>query len=213
MKFRCQYNLFFTTLFLGAITCLSGCATTGTDRATKSTTSMQTVEQDYTQASVQIDATNASLEELIKPNQPDLKKAYDDYTENAKKMEKLGKKLDTHTEKMSTRSNEYFAEWESSYINPEIRELSERRRIDMRDGYAKIADASIGVKGALKSYLTDIGEIQKFVSNDLTPQGIELIKPVAQTAVKDGENLKEAIRPVLTAIGQVKADMTQGGTK
>lgn len=213
MKFRYQSNLFFTTLFLGAITCLSGCATTGTDRATKTTTSMQTVEQDYKQASVQIDATNASLEELIKPNQPDMKKAYNTYTDNVKKMENLGKKLDTHTEKMSTRSNEYFAEWESSYINPEIRELSERRRIDMRDGYAKIADASIGVKGALKSYLTDIGEIQKFVSNDLTPQGIELIKPVAQTAVKDGENLKEAIRPVLTAISQVKADMTQGGAK
>lgn len=211
MKLGLKSVVYVITVFLGTMTCLTGCATTGTDRATKTTTSMQTVEGDYKQAPVQIDTTNAALDELVKPNQPDMKKAYDVYTENVNKMEKLGKQLDTHTEKMSTRGNKYFAEWESSYTNPEIRELSERRRIEMREGYAKIAEASIGVKGALKSYLTDIREIQKFVSNDLTPQGIESIKPVAQTAVKDGEKLKETIKPVLTAIDQVKADMTQGG--
>ncbi len=211
MKLRFKFAVYFIALLLGTITCLTGCATTGTERATKTTTSMQTVEGDYKQAIVQIDATRAALEELVKPNQPDIKKAYDVYTENVKKMEYLGKQLDTHTEKMSARGNQYFAEWESSYTNPEIRELSERRRIEMREGYAKIAEASIGVKGALKSYLTDIREIQKFVSNDLTPQGIESIKPVSQTAITDGENLKEAIKPVLTAIDQVKADMTQGG--
>jgi len=60
-------------------------------------------------------------------------------------------------------------------------------------------------------YLTDIREIQEFVSNDLPSQGIESIKPVAQTAVTDGDKLKETIKPVLTAIDQVKADMNQGG--
>ncbi|MDD2582859.1 MAG: DUF2959 family protein [Desulfuromonadaceae bacterium] len=211
MKLRFQSAVYVVTLLLGTITCLTGCATTGTDRATKTTTSMQAVEEDYKQAPVQIDATRAALEELVKPNQTDMKKAYDVYTENVNKMEKLGKQLDKHTEEMSARGNQYFTEWESSYTNPEIRELSERRRIEMRDGYAKISEASIGVKGALKSYLTDIREIQKFVSNDLTPQGIESIRPVSQTAVKDGETLKETIKPVLTAIDRVKADMTQGG--
>jgi len=211
MKLRFQSAIYVISLLLGTITCLTGCATTGTERATKTTTSMQTVEADYKQASVQIDATNVALEELVKPNQTDMKKAYDVYAENVQKMENVGKQLDTHTEKMRTQGNKYFAEWESAYTNPDIRELSERRRIEMREGYAKIAEASIGVKGALKSYLTDIREIHKFVSNDLTPQGIESIKPVAQTAVKDGETLKEAIKPVLTAIDQVKADMTQGG--
>lgn len=211
MTLRIKPSVFFTTLLFGAIIGLTGCATTGTERATRTTTSMQSVEADYKQASVQIDATSASLEELVKPNQPDMKKAYDVYSQNVQKMEHLGQRLDTHTEKMSNLGSKYFAEWESSYTNPEIRQLSEQRRIEMREGYAKIAEASVGVKGTLKSYLSDIRDIQKFVSNDLTSQGIESIKPVAQTAVKDGENLKEAIKPVLTAIDQVKADMTQGG--
>jgi Protein of unknown function (DUF2959) len=212
MKLRFPTTVFFTTVLLGAITCLTGCATTGMDRATKTTNSMQTVEGDYKQASVQIDVTRASMEDLVKPDQPNMKKAYDAYAENVKKMEKLGKRLDTHTEKMTSRGNEYFAEWEGSYTNPEIRELSERRRIEMRAVYAQIPEASIGVKGALKSYLTDIGEIQKYLSNDLTPQGINAIRPVAQRAVQDGDNLKETIKPVLTAIDRVKYEMAQGGT-
>ena len=43
-------------MLLGAIICLTGCATTGMDRHTKTINSMQTVEGDYKQASVQIDA-------------------------------------------------------------------------------------------------------------------------------------------------------------
>jgi hypothetical protein len=211
MKLGSQSAVFFTTVLLGAITCLTGCATTGMDRATTTTNSMQTVEGDYKQASLQIDTTRASLEELIKPDQTDTKKAYDAYTANVVKMEKSGKQLDTHTEKMRVKGNDYFAEWENSYTNPEIRELSERRRIEIREGYVKISEASIGVKGALKSYLTDIGEIQKYLSNDLTPQGIESIRPVAQRAMTDGDNLKETVKPVLAAIDRVKIDMVQGG--
>ena len=211
MKPRFPSAVFFTTVLFGAITCLTGCATTGTERATKTTNVMQKVEGDYKQASVQIDTTNAWLEDLIKPGQADMKKSFHGYTGSVEKMEKLGKQLEMHTEQMRTRGKEYFSEWESTYTNPEIRELSERRRNEMREVYAKIPEASIGVMGALKSYLTDIKEIQLYLSNDLTSQGIETIRPIAQRAVRDGDNLRETIKPVLAAIDRAKTGMVQGG--
>jgi hypothetical protein len=210
MNLRLQSAVFSTIVLFGAITGLSGCATTGMDRATKTTNSMQTVERDYKTASAQIDATNASLEELVKLDQTDLKKAYVAYAENVKKMEKSGNQLNMHTEKMSANGNEYFAEWESSYTNPEIRELSERRRIEMKEIFVKIPEASIGVKGALKSYMTDIREIEMYLSNDLTSQGIETIRPVARRAVMDGDSLNASVKPVLAAIDSVKYEMPNG---
>jgi hypothetical protein len=212
MNIRMITSVFSTALLLGAYSCLTGCATTGIDRATKTTNTMQRVESDYRQASIRIDATNASLEKLITMTAGDTKKAFSDYSDNVDKMENLGKLLDKHTEKMSTQRNEYFTEWESSYTNPEIRELSEQRRIELRENYARIPEASIGVKGDLKSYLGDIRDIQKFLSNDLTPNGIETIRPIALKAVTDGDSLKESIKPVLAAIDRVKAGMIQGGT-
>lgn len=211
MSLKCTSTAIFTAVLFGAFLLVSGCATTGMDRAKKTTNSMQDVEEDYQKTSERIDATNASLEELIKSGQSNIKKAYKEYDNNVDKMEHLGKKLNTHTEKMGDKNNEYFAEWEGSYTNPEIREVSERRRIEMRALYAKIPAASVGVKGALNAYLTDIREIQKYLANDLTPQGIEAIVPISQRAVSDGNNLKETVKPVLEAISQVKAEMAQGG--
>jgi hypothetical protein len=52
-----------------------------------------------------------------------------------------------------------------------------------------------------------------YLANDLTPQGIEAIRPVAQRAVRDGDSLKETIKPVLAAIDRVRNEMVQGGTK
>jgi hypothetical protein len=210
MKLRVKSGIFFTVVILGAFTCLTGCATTGMDRAAKTTDSMQKVEGDYLKASAQIDVTRVSLENLIKPVQSDLRKNYDAYAEDVEKMEKLGKQLDSHSEKMRARGNEYFAEWENSYTNPEIRELSERRRLEMREIYAKVPEASVGVRGALKSYLTDIKEIQLYLSYDLTPEGIEAIRPTAQKAVLDGDSLKEAVKPILAAIDLVTTEMPQG---
>ena len=213
MKFKIKSIEFFTVMLLGAITGLTGCATTGMDRATRSTTSIQKVEEDYKQASEQIDVVRSSLERLFIPYQPKMKKAYDTYADDVKKMEELGKQLDIHTEKMKNRGNEYLIEWESSYTNPEIRELSEQRRAEIREGYLKISVAGSGVKETLASYVTDITEIQKFLSNDLTPQGIDSIRPIAQRAAKEGDSLKESVKPELTAIDLVRTEMAQSGAK
>lgn len=204
MKPEFRPSSFFHTLLLVFIIVLSGCATTGRERAAETATSMWDAEEDYQKALVRIDETNASLEDLVRPQQDDTKKAFDAYTKNVRKMEKLGERLDMHTEQMSTQGDAYLAEWEHSYTNPEIRALSEQRRLEVRELYAKIPEASVGVKGALQSYLTDIREIQLYLANDLTPRGIDAIRPVARKAVVDGDNLKDAIRPVLIAFDRIR---------
>ncbi len=205
MKPGIPANLFPTVLLLCVITYLPGCATTSMERATKTTETTQKVETDYRETSLQIIATNASLEKLVLASPNDIKKAYEDYAKNVNKMEKLSARLNEHTEKMQNQREEYFSEWDSSYTNPRIQTLSERRRNELRQTYAKIPEASIGVKGTLNSYLTDIRDIQTYLSNDLSPQGIEAIKPFVRKAIYDGERVQESIEPLLEAFEQVKA--------
>ena len=193
---------------------LTGCATTGVERARKTTTSMQTVEQDYKQVSLQVDATNASLQEVISPNQIDLKKALDKYRTNVTKMEKLGKQLNKDSAEMRAKGQDYFGEWEkegTSYSNAQIRQLSDERRLQLRELFAQIPEASAGVRGSLHSYLIAIKEIRNYLNNDLTPSGVEGITPVAQRAIQEGEELKAAVKPVLAAISQARTAMAQGG--
>lgn len=214
MTFQIKSVFTSITLLLGVLLLVSGCATTGSGRAEKTTAKMEVVENEIKQAVVQVDATGASLEKLITPGLSDTKAAFTTYADNVVKMERLGGKLIKHTDEMSIRGKDYFAEWEkqgTTYSNPQIRELSEQRRSDLNTEYRKIAESSIGVKGWFVAYLRDIQEIKVFLSTDLTDKGIKSITPVAQKAISDGANLKNSVVPVLSAIETAKSEMAQGG--
>jgi hypothetical protein len=160
---------------------------------------------------VQLDATGASLTELMKPGQSDVKKAFELYSANVSKMEKLEKDFAKHAKEMKVRGANYFNEWQKQgdqYENPEIQALSEQRRNELGTIYGKIAENSIGMDEAFKAYVSDVKEIQSFLSNDLTSNGIEAITPVSRKAVTDGSRLKREINKLQLSIEAARSEMT-----
>jgi hypothetical protein len=216
MKLITKSAVFFTPVILGTIVFLAGCATTGMQRSTKTGATMKAVEQDYLRAIAQVDATGASLENLVKPGQANVKKAFEKYSSNVNKMEDLKKRLFEHADKMNAQGKEYFKEWRkqgNTYSNPRIQALSEHRRAELSATFTDITVASVGVKGAFKSYMSNIKQMKTYLSNDLTPEGVESITPIAKRSVRDGVNLKNAVNPVLSAIGSARKELAQGGTR
>jgi hypothetical protein len=193
---------------------LVGCDSTGRQRSREATTTMQTMENDIKSVAVQLDATGASLDELMRPGQSDVKKAFNSYTDNVSKIEKMEEDFAKHADEMKARGKDYFEEWQKEgdkYKNPQIQELSDQRRIELGEIYGKIAENSIGVRDAFKAYVSDAKEIQNYLSNDLTSKGIEAIAATARKVVDNGENLRLAIKNVQTAIEKARAEMIQSG--
>lgn len=173
------------------------------------------MDNDIQEASQQLDATGKSLDELMRLGQTDVKQAFESYKDNVGKMETMEKKFAKHAEQMKAQGNNYFEEWKkegSEYENPQIQQLSDERRVELRKIYDKIAENSIGVDKAFKTYVSDIKEIQTFLSNDLTTKGIAAIGPTSEKVVSDGDSLKYAIQKLQTAIQDVQAEMSQAGT-
>lgn len=215
MKIRNHTRVLFAILMTGAAVCLSGCATTGMDRSVKTSNSIQEFDDEIGKLVVQLDATAASLDTLLVPGQPEVKKSFDSYTDNVVMLEKEGNRVLRRMEEMKSQSKEYFAEWEkqgSAYSNPRIRELSEERRLKLAETYARVPAAGAGIKVSYLAYLSDLKEIQKYLSNDLTPQGVASITPVAQNTTPDLEALKASLQPVIAALEEIKAEL-HGGTK
>lgn len=213
MKIRSCSLAFFTTVLLGTAAFLGGCATTGMDRSVETSSSIKDVDNELRKMMVQIDATATSLDVLITPGQPDLKKSFDAYSDNVSKLDNEGKRVLKRLDEMKSNSKEYFGEWEkqgNTYTNPEIRELSEERRSKLAGIYAQVPAAGVGIRGAYQAYLTDQKEIQMYLSNDLTPKGIESITPVAQKSVQDLQVLNESLKPVLAALDEIKAELYTG---
>ena len=210
MKLRHLPLAVITTFLLGTSAFLGGCATTGMDRSEKTSNSIRDVDSEIRKLIVQIDVTSLSLDNLVNSSTPDLKKNFDSYTDNVSKLEKNGKREIKRMDEMKANSKEYFAEWEkqgSAYSNPEIRELSDERRNNLAAVYARVPESAAGVRGAYFDYLKDLKEIQIYLSNDLTPKGIEAITPVTQKTVQHKENLKASLRPVIAALDEIKSEM------
>ena len=210
MKFRNHSLALFTVFVLGTAASIGGCATTGMDRSAKTSNSIKDVDIEIRKMMVQIDVTAASLDNVVAPGQSNLKKSYDSYSDNVVKLDKEGKRVIKRLDEMKAQSTKYFAEWEKqgdTYTNPEIRELSEERRTNLAAIYARVPEAGAGIKGTYHAYLTDLKEIQKFLSNDLTPKGVEAITPVSQQSVQHMADLKESLRPVLVALDEIKAEL------
>ena len=198
------------TLLLSTAALMGGCATTGMDRSVKASNSIKDVDSEIRKMIVQIDVTAASLDSLVAPGQSELKKPFDKYSDNLAKLDSEGKKVIQRTEEMKARNTEYFAEWEKqddAFTNPEIRELSSERRTKLAEIYARVPAAGAGIKGNYNAYLTDLKEIQKYLSTDLTAKGIESITPVAQKSVQELDALKVSLQPLLTALDEIKTEL------
>jgi hypothetical protein len=53
-------------------------------------------------------------------------------------------------------------------------------------------------------------EIHLYLSNDLTPKGLESIAPVANKTKQDLEVLRASIQPVIAALDGIKAELYDG---
>ncbi len=214
MNPRTASTVIFSAMILGTFFFQTGCATTGDQRASKTRSTMKDVEEDYRAALTQVDVTDDSLQALIDEGQPDEKKAYEKYSDNVGKMDNLGRRLFDRADKMGVEQKDYFEEWRmqgNTYSDEQIQALSEQRRADLGEVFAQISQASVGVKGSLKAYISDILQIRTYLSTDLTPKGVNALTPTIRKAIADGGDLKDAVRPVLTAIGNARAELAQGG--
>jgi Protein of unknown function (DUF2959) len=214
MKQTTQSVALLFTMLIVAVVGLAGCDSTGRQRSKEATTTMQTTENDIKLVAVQLDVTGASLDELMRSGQSDVKKAFNLYTDNVSKIEKMEKDFAKHADEMKARGKDYFEEWQKEgdkYKNPQIQELSEQRRTELGEIYGRIAENSIGVKDAFKAYVSDAKEIQNYLSNDLTSKGIEAIAATARKVVNNGENLRLAIKNVQSAIEKARGEMIQSG--
>jgi hypothetical protein len=213
MKLRNHSLAVFAMLLFATSAVLGGCATTGVERSVKTSNSIQEVDNEIRKMGVQIDVTAASLYTLVNTGKPDLKKSFDSYTDNVARLEKEGTKVLKRIDEMKSKSKEYFGEWEKegdTFTNSEIRELSEQRRSNLAGLYARVPAAGAGIKGSYHAYLTDLKEIQKYLSNDLTPKGVAGVSPVANRSVQDLDALKLSLRPVVAALDDIKAELYNG---
>jgi hypothetical protein len=202
------------TVLLLAITITAACSTTGMQRSEDVQSDMRTVDNDIKLMVVQLDAIGASLDELTKPGQADVRRAFDVFSNNVSKIEKMEKNFSKHADQMTKSGKKYFAAWDkdkNQYDNPAIQRRSDERREALGKIYDRIGENNKGVKEAFRTYVSDVTEIESYISNDLTTKGITSIASISDRNVRNGSHLKNELVKLQSAIEDARAEMTQTG--
>lgn len=170
---------------------------------------MEQVDADLRDAVMQVDTVDASIDTLLGAEGA-LNSAFARYSRNVEEMERVGEELEQHVDAMRTQGFDYFAEWReqtTDVSNPDVVDISEARHEESRAAFTELTRSGVDVKRTLQTYISDLRDIETYLSNDLTPAGVKAIEPVAEQARKDGEALQEAIEPMLNALNKARSTM------
>lgn len=210
MKRTLTHIVFFAAVIALVSACASLGSRGGQHPVENVTSSMSQVHSDLQDAIVQVDVVDASIDSLLTPNEEPLPSAFDRYSDHVTEMEKVGAQLEKHADAMRSKGTNYFSEWqtnEDSVTNAQVRDISATRQAEQRETFSEISKNSSEVKRALQTYISDLRDIETYLSNDLTPAGVKAIAPVAKQARQDGEALQQAIKPMMSAIDRAKSGM------
>lgn len=202
-------------VFLLAISfAVTACSTTGMQRSEDLQSSMKIVDNDIKKMVVQLDAIGASLDELTRPGQEDVKIAFEDYSDKVSDIKDLENDFSKHIDQMIKNGNTYFEVWDENnaqYDNAELQRSNNERREELGNIYKRIEQNNIGVKEALRTYVSDVSEIDTYLSNDLTTRGLTSISSLSDKTVQNGNTLRSELQKLQSAIEDARAEMTQSG--
>lgn len=171
---------------------------------------METVDNDIKLVIVRLDAIGNSLDELVKPGQADKRQAFDVFSENVSGVKKMQENFSKHAAEMESDSKDYFTAWDKEseqYDNTDIQARSDERRREMGATHNKITQSNIGVKEAFVTYVSDVNEIEQFISNDLTTDGLDAINRISTKVVANGARLKSELSMLQSAIEAAREKM------
>lgn len=194
---------------------ISGCASSsGLERSEEFQNSMDRVDEDVERITTKINSVNSALNELTRQGQGDIRGAYDRFSEEVSELREMESDFESNTDQMESNAESYFEGWTRSddqYDNQEIQRRSEERRNEISQRYESISQNSSLVKEDLRSYVSSVNEIESYLSNDLSSQGINSIAGIADDAITEGDQLKNELNSLQSAIASTRDEIRQGG--
>jgi DNA anti-recombination protein RmuC len=133
----------------------------------------------------QLQATVDSLDALVKQKEGDLKPAYDDFVAQIAKTRAAAATTKKRSEKMQDDAKTHFDSWQKeidSIASEKLRKQGQKRLDGVQKSYAKAITKLQEASTSFQPYLSDLADITKILSNDLTRGGIKGIRGTVGSA-------------------------------
>ncbi len=177
----------------------------------KAVDALGAVVKEVTEVRGQVQGAMDSLNALTSGDPKNLTKNYKAFSKNVEDMAKSQQTTAARAEDLKSRREAYLAEWQKKseeVTNPEIQALMQQRAEAVKATFETLQPAAQAAKAAFPPFLSDLQDIQKLLSVDLSPSGVAAAAPIGQKAVANGAIVLQSIDSVLTTLNKIEAEVS-----
>lgn len=164
----------------------------------------------------EVDATVVALDKIVTTATTDPRKAYKEFEKAVPRVDDAAKSAKKRAEDMKAKGQEYFKDWEKELAqvnNQEIRQLAEERKAKLQATFGSIKGLMEPVRDQFSTWLADLKDMQKYLSNDLSIGGIDAGKELISKVKAEGQGVQQSIDKVIAELNTIVATLTPAKTK
>ncbi len=159
-----------------------GCATSGYQKAGKTSDSLMETAQGIDHALDPLDHVVATLADLVNNPQPDITPQYKKYSAAVTRLESLADSVTTHAAGMRAQGVAYFKNWDlelAKIQNEDIHSRSLDRKNAVAAQFEQVRISYARTSTEFTPFMSDLKDIRRALATDLTTGGIASVKDLS----------------------------------
>lgn len=204
--------LSLTALATGAAWLLTGCSTTaGYKQADKTGAGIAECRDEVVKAKKAIDETVAALDQVAVTATTNPRKAFEQYSKQVDSLESAVAKAKKRGQDMREQGQAYFKQWEKELAevkNEDIRKLAVERKAKLQETFDNIKKVAEPLKAQIDPWLSDLRDLKKYLSADLTIAGVDAAKPMFAKVNAEGIEVQKSMDAFVAELNTVAATLT-----
>jgi predicted nucleic acid-binding Zn-ribbon protein len=163
-----------------------------------------------------IDDTVIALDAVATSASIDPRKAFEEYTKQVANLESTANKIRKRAQDVRDKGQSYFKQWEqdlASVNNPEVRKLAEERKAKLQQTFDTIRQYTEPLKTQFDPWLSDLKDLQKYLSNDLTVGGVDAAKSLFTKTQSQGLEVQKSMDALVAELNTIAAAITPAKAK
>jgi hypothetical protein len=156
-----------------------------------------------------IDVAMASLDDLINKPSGDLRPQFERFDTSLNRLMDASDRAEKAAAQASKKSREYFKAWDEdshSIVYEAVRDQSVARKTQVSNDFNAVNERYHQNQAVVEPLIAYLKDIRTALSTDLTPGGIESVKPLAA-------NARQNAQKVQTALAQLSDELQASGTR
>ena len=182
----------------------------------KSVDSLNAVLKELEKGKAQVQGAMDALNALVSGDEKNLTKQYNAFTKQVTSLKKTSQAALARAEDMQTRREAYLADWQKKtkeVSNPEIQAHMQQRAESVKKVMESLRPAGDALREAFPPFFSDLNDVQKMLSVDLSSEGMAAAKPIGDQIVANGNIILTNFDTYITTLTQIRNQIAPKGKK